>query len=297
MWILLALISAVLLAGFQVSKKISLKNNRAITVLLIYLAINSVFSVCMLALLDVPELSLAELGLILIKSGIVLAANICAFLTVKYLDLTTIEPVQATRPILVVIAAGLIFGEELNPLQWVAVLAAILGILIFSSSTIHTGKRKNGNTKYLVLLALVAVLNVVSALYDKYLLGLGIGAVNLQAWYMIGQLLLVAAPVLLYSVLRKSVRQRKERLFEWLRLRWTWVIVLIPACLFLSDLAYLHALADPDALLSIVTILKHLDTVLTFLIGVLFFREKRVLGKFASIAVIFLAVVLICLSS
>ena len=54
---------------------------------------------------------------ILLKSCIVLASWLAGYFAMKHLPLTIVGPVNATRPVLVLIGAMLIFGERLNTCQ------------------------------------------------------------------------------------------------------------------------------------------------------------------------------------
>lgn len=62
--------------------------------------------------------SLAGHGLILIKSMIVLSSWLMGYFSIKHLPLTIAGPVNASRPVMVLVGALLIFGERLNLLQW-----------------------------------------------------------------------------------------------------------------------------------------------------------------------------------
>ena len=75
----------------------------------------------------------------------------------KHLPLTIVGPVNATRPVLVLVGAIFIFGERLNLLQWAGVLLAIgalilkeknlkskaqdLGLLLISMVLLYLGSR------------------------------------------------------------------------------------------------------------------------------------------------------------
>ena len=123
MWWLLAFCSAALLGCYDSAKKISLKDNAVIPVLFL----NTVFS----ALIFSPFLFTTGFGgwdvqkYILLKSALVLSSWMAGYFAMKHLPLTIVGPVNATRPVLVLIGALFLFGERLNLLQWIGVGLAV----------------------------------------------------------------------------------------------------------------------------------------------------------------------------
>ena len=126
MWLLLAFLSAALLGFYDVFKKQSLKNNAVIPVL----TLNTLFS----SLIFLPFIVLSawrpdilEGGLffipvvgwevhrfIVLKSVIVLSSWILGYFGMKNLPITIVGPINATRPVMVLVGALLVFGERLN---------------------------------------------------------------------------------------------------------------------------------------------------------------------------------------
>ena len=52
--------------------------------------------------------------LVVLKAFIVLSSWICGYFGLKHLPLSIVGPINATRPVLVLVGATLIFGESLN---------------------------------------------------------------------------------------------------------------------------------------------------------------------------------------
>ena len=121
-WVALAFMSAALLGCYDFFKKISLKENAVIPVLFL----NTLFS----ALLFLPFILLSHTGVIdagmlhvpeagwhvhiflFIKAVIVLSSWICGYFAMKHLPITIVSPIQATRPVMVLLGALLLFGEH-----------------------------------------------------------------------------------------------------------------------------------------------------------------------------------------
>ena len=72
---------------------------------------------------------------ILVKSLIVLSSWTFGYFGMKHLPLTIVGPINATRPVMTLVGALLIFGERLNVYQWgIGVLLAIGSFFLLSRS-------------------------------------------------------------------------------------------------------------------------------------------------------------------
>lgn len=134
MWLLLAFCSAALLGFYDVFKKKSLANNAVLPVL----GLNTLFSSLIFlpfilvsyfhpeALQDtlfyVPSAGWEVHKFIILKSFIVLSSWTFGYFGMKHLPLTIVGPINATRPVMTLVGALLIFGERLNVYQWIGVL-------------------------------------------------------------------------------------------------------------------------------------------------------------------------------
>jgi len=172
MWLLLAFLSAALLGFYDVFKKQSLKNNAVIPVL----TLNTLFS----SLIFLPFIVLSawrpdtlEGGLffvpvagwevhryIILKSVIVLSSWILGYFGMKNLPITIVGPINATRPVMVLVGALLVFGERLNLYQWIGVLMAVFSFFMLSRS----GKKEGidfRHNKWIYFIVMAAVLGAV----------------------------------------------------------------------------------------------------------------------------------------
>ena len=131
MWLLLAFLSATLLGFYDVFKKQSLKDNAVLPVLflntffssLVFLPfiLLSVYEPDLLGgtIFNVPVAGWEQHKYIIIKSFIVLSSWIFGYFGMKHLPITIVGPINATRPVMVLIGAMLVFGERLNLYQWI----------------------------------------------------------------------------------------------------------------------------------------------------------------------------------
>ena len=204
MWWLLAFVSAALLGCYDSAKKISLKGNAVIPVLFL----NTVLS----ALIFSPFLFSTGFGgwavqkYILLKSALVLSSWLAGYFAMKHLPLTIVGPVNATRPVLVLLGAIFLFGERLNLLQWIGVALAVTAYVMLRLS----GKKEGIRTgdKWLVCLILAVILGAASGLYDKYLMSpeyLGLDRRQVLGWYTFYQALMMAVVMgLMWYPVRKK---------------------------------------------------------------------------------------------
>ena len=82
---------------------------------------------------------------IVLKALIVLSSWILGYFGMKHLPLTIVGPINATRPVMVLVGALLVFGERLNFWQWIGVLLAVASFLLLSRS----GKKEGIDFKML----------------------------------------------------------------------------------------------------------------------------------------------------
>lgn len=300
MWISLAFLSAALLGLYDACKKHSLRGNAVIPILFL----NTLFC----SLIFVPMIALSSAGaiaedsmwhiepwdwhshrLILIKSVVVLSSWILGYWAIKQLPLTIVGPVNATRPVLTLIGAMLVFGDDLNAWQWAGVALAVASFYMLSRSGRREGISFTHN-RWIYFLVGAALLGAVSGLYDRYLMwpvergGAGLGRMTVQGWYNIYQCAMMA--VVLAVVWWPSRRSGEP-------FRWRWSIILISLFLTAADMAYFYALSDPDAMISVVSMVRRGSVVVSFLCGAIIFGEKNLRSKAVDLALV--AAGMVCL--
>lgn len=300
MWIILAFISAALLGFYDASKKSSLRDNAVIPILFL----NTLFCAALLvpfiifshtdhiqpdSHFYVPPISAAQHRLIILKSVIVLSSWLLGYFAIKHLPLTIVGSVNATRPVLTIVGALLVFGEELNAWQWAGVGFGVLSFYLMSRSGSKEGIRFT-HSLWVYLLVGAAILGAASGLYDKHLMspadhgGAGLNRMAVQGWYNIYQCLMMGAMLLLiwWPTRRKSTP-----------FRWKHSIVFISIFLTVADFVYFYALTDPNAMISVVSMVRRGSVLVSFAIGALIFKEKNLKSK--AIDLIFVLLSMICL--
>ena len=304
MWLLLAFLSAALLGFYDTFKKKSLRNNAVIPVLFL----NTLFSTLIFlpfiilsasshtldgSMFYVPQMGWAAHRFILLKSVLVLSSWIFGYFAMKHLPLSIVGPINATRPVLVLVGALLVYGERLNLWQWAGVLLAILSFFLLSRSG-----RKEGidfkHNRWIFCLIIAALLGAASGLFDKYLMasvqdgGVGLNRMVVQSWYNIYQMILMG--IILCTIWFPKRRQSTP-------FRWDGAIVFISIFLSLADFAYLYALSLPGAMISVVSMVRRGSVIVSFITAVLFFRERNVKAKAIDLLLVLLGMICLYIGS
>lgn len=300
MWLVLAFISAFLLGFYDVFKKMSLKNNPIIPVLFL----NTLFCAIVFlpfiiisgsttwldgTLFHVASGGFAEHKWIMLKSAIVLSSWICGYVAMKNLPITIVGPINATRPVMVLVGAMLIFGENLNAWQWAGVLLAILSFFLLSRSGSKEGIRFTHN-RWIVFLVFAAVIGAISGLYDKFLMaseengGVGLDKMMVQSWFNIYQSLLMGV-ILILMWWRK---RRQSTPFHW-----RWSILCISVFICMADFAYFFALSHDGAMISMVSMIRRSSVVVSFIFGAMIFRERNLKEKAVDMILVLLGMLCI----
>ena len=88
-----------------------------------------------------------------------------------------------------------------------------------------------------------------------------------------------------------------ERGRKTITVRWSMEISLIPLFIHAADFAYYNALSDPDAMISVVSLVRRGSVLISFTCGVLLFKERNIKGKLLDLAMILAGMVFIWLGS
>lgn len=304
MWLILAFLSATLLGFYDSFKKEALRDNAVIPVLFLNTLFASLIFLPFIILSHSTQLldgsifhvapgGWAEHKYIIGKSIIVLSSWIFGYFGMKHLPLTIVGPINATRPVMVLVGALLVFGERLNVWQWTGVALAVASFFMLSRS----GKKEGIDFKHdrwIYFIVLAAVLGAVSGLYDKYLMapresgGVGLNSMMVQSWYNIYQCFMMLAMLfLLWWPKRKHTTP----------FRWHWGIIFISLFLSAADFVYFYALSFPDAMISVVSMVRRGSVIVSFLFGAALLHEKNLKSKLVDLLLVLLGMVFLYIGS
>ncbi|MCH5308840.1 MAG: EamA family transporter [Prevotella sp.] len=304
MWLILAFMSAALLGCYDSFKKQALRGNAVIPVLFLNTLFSSLIFLPFIVLSGATNMldgGIFHVGsggwemhkYIVLKALIVLSSWILGYFGMKHLPLTIVGPINATRPVMVLVGALLVFGERLNGWQWIGVLLAVASFLMLSRS----GKKEGIDFKHdhwIYMIVGAAALGAVSGLYDKYLMapvesgGVGLDRMMVQSWYNIYQCAMMGAMlVLLWWPKRKETTP----------FHWSWSILGVSLFLSAADFMYFYSLSLPAAMISIVSMVRRGSVIVSFLFGAVIFHEKNLKAKAFDLALVLLGMVFLYIGS
>ena len=296
--------SAALLGCYDSFKKQALKSNAVIPVLFLNTLFSSLVFLPFIIVsanttwLDGSILHVAEGGwevhrYVVLKALIVLSSWVLGYFGMKHLPLTIVGPINATRPVMVLVGALLVFGERLNVWQWMGVLLAVASFLLLSRS----GKKEGIDFKHdhwIYMIVGAAAMGAVSGLYDKYLMapvgqgGVGLDRMLVQSWYNIYQ----CGMMLVMLLLLWWPKHKETTPFHW-----SWSIVGVSLFLSTADFMYFYSLSLPEAMISIVSMVRRGSVVVSFLFGAWLFHERNLKAKAFDLALVLLGMLFLYIGS
>lgn len=298
MWLILAFGSAMLLGFYDVFKKQALNGNAVVPVLTLNTLLGALIFVPFIlssslgwgwfegTVFHVAAGGWREHGLVVLKSFIVIGSWLFGYFGLKHLPITIVGPINATRPVLVLLGAMLIFGERLNLCQWTGMILAMIALVMLSRSG-----RKEGidfvRNKWIFCVAMAAVFGVVSALYDRYIMR-RLDPMFVQAWCN----LYLSAIMLAVLMIMWYPRRSKSTPFQW---RWT--IVGVSVFLTVADFLYFFSLSQPDAMISVVSMIRRSNVLVSFVCGALWLHEKNVRSKALGLFIILVGMIFLYFGS
>ena len=164
--------------------------------------------------------------------------------------------------------------------------AGLVPLFLLSRSSRREGVDFRHNV-WILFIALAALMGAVSGLYDKYIMA-RLDPVFVQSWYNLYQFGMMSVVVgILWWPRRHATTP----------FHWSWAIPLISVFLSLADFAYLFALRDPDAMISVVSMVRRGSVVVSFLCGAVLFRERNLRSKAVDLAFILVGMFFLWLGS
>lgn len=298
MWVGVAFLSALMLGMYDVAKKRSLTGNAVVAVLwfntlistLIFLpvVVDSEFSLGVLdntALNYAPTTAFSHL-LVAVKAVITLSSWICGYYAMKHLPLSIVGPVNATRPVVVLVGAVLLFGERLNVWQWSGVLLTIASLYLLSLSS----KKENVrfSSRHAVAMFAAMLLGAVSGLFDKYIISEhSLDPMFVQSWFSIYQLAIMSLLLLLLWYPRRDID----------KFHWSWAISLISIFVSMADFCYYHAIDMEGSMIAIISMIRRFSVVVSFICAALIFGEKNLRSKALDMILILIGMILLAIGS
>lgn len=281
-WTWLATGSASLLGLYEINKKLAVRANPVLPVLVL----SSVASWCTLLVLinskwlapawaaqlqvALQPLSARAHGYVFLKAVIVSSSWVLSFVALQQLPLSVAAPLRSCSPVITVLGAVALYSEAPRASQWLGLVLVLAGAVSFAL----LGNRENrgrATRRALGLLLGGMILTASSGLFDKFLLqSLRLPPTSLQFWF-------TSYNLLVQSLLAFFLWWPRRKHLPPLRL--TPSIVAVGFLLTIADQFYFRAVAEPDALVSVVSLIRRCSVLISFAAGGWLFKERWMLRK------------------
>ena len=288
-WFLPTLLSAFSLGFYDIAKKHAVNRNSVMPVLFFATLSGSALYVAVLAgcgrLSGAVVCTTTQFLLVLLKSVLVSSSWICVYYAMRDLPISLASPIRASSPLWTVIGGILLFGELPSAYQLLGMAAIFAGYWLFAGLGKQEGFPPLSRSVILILAG--TLLGAGSALYDKYLLNVcRIPREMLQFYFSVDLVFVLGAA---YAVRRFVFRHG-------ITFQWRWTIPVTGILLIAADYLYFYALSLPGTSISIVSLVRRCNCLVTFFVGVIWFREKNIRRKAFALALILLGVFLLALA-
>ena len=270
-WLILAFGSAVFLGFYDLAKKKSVENNAVRPVLFFCSAIYALLMLPILLTGHCSPLTLHEHFLLLMKSVIVGASWIFTYNAIAHMPLSISTTIRALAPFFTIMFAVGFMGERPQALQWVGISVCVCSYLGLSMA----GRKEMGHffsNGWVACMLAGTILASCSGIYDKFILQrMDFEPLTVQVWFSIYMTIVQFLTMVISWV-------PKRRFSHPFKFRFSFVAVAL--LLMVADRFYFLAVSDHDALISVVTVMRRSSVFVSFLAGIIVFRERKSKMKF-----------------
>lgn len=282
MWLLLSLLSAFFLGLYDVAKKGAVNTN-AVFPVLFFSTFSGVICALPAVILSefepslaqklhffVPRMPVSVHLLIVIKSLIVGTSWVLSYFGLKNLPITVASPLRATAPFFTVLGAITIFGERPSINQWIGIILILVAYILYSKSS-RQNKKNPARIIWIVFMILSAITGAVSSGFDKYLLQIrAVPPLFVLYWFLFYLSIIYGVVVLVFWYPKRA---------DTTPFKFRSAIFFVGVLLVLADMAYMTALSDHQAKLALVSSIRRTNVVISFIGGVILFKEGNIRRK------------------
>ena len=223
--------------------------------------------------------------LILLKSLLVAASWTFVYYAMRDLPISLASPIRASAPLWTFFGSILLYSEIPTWWQGIGMLSIFAGYYFFSVfGKLEGFSWRSSRGMHWIILG--TLLGAASALYDKYLLGiLHLPRGTVQFWFSVDLVWILG---LAYAIRTFCFGQKHA-------FQWRWSIPATGILLIVADYLYFYALSLPDTYISVVSLVRRCNCLVTFFVGVIWFKEKNIRKKAFALLLILLGVFMLAL--
>lgn len=272
LWIILVLFYGLSKGVRDGLKKLSLRKNSLMEVLLFHSLLAFLFTAPFTK--DIFDIDPIFYLLIFLKSFVIFLAWIFSFKSLNKMPLSYFGLIDMSRVVFSTCLGVFLLGERMYPANIVGLVLVLAGLFLVNINR-NSYLNSNADRKYIWLTLLSCLLNAMSGtmdkIYTKY-----VTPGQLQFWYMFFMVVLY----ILYVIVTKtkvSVSALKNN-------GWIWILSIL---FVLADRALFIANSMSGSQVTVMTLIKQSSVIVTILFGKFVFKEKNILYKlFCSIVIL-----------
>ena len=279
LWVILILIYGTFKGLREGLKKKAMETNSVVEVLFFYTLFAFLMTIPMSISADLFDVSLKYHLVLLVKSGIIFAAWLCALNSIKRMPLSIYSVIDMGRIISAILLGVILLDESLGVYQILGICLVVIGITLVNFKT-KEGTEEKASKKVIILIAISGLLNSISSVMDKWLLSKEpnrflfgdeiIETAQLQFWYMLYLVAFYGAYIL--------IKREKIDVVKCVKCPWIWLLSLLfvvaDKCLFIAN-------SDPNSTVVVMTLVKQSSVLVTIGMGWLVYKEKNILWRIA----------------
>lgn len=279
LWVILILIYGIFKGLREGLKKKAMETNSIVEVLFFYTLFAFLMTIPMSISADLFDVSLKYHLVLIVKSGIIFAAWLCALNSIKRLPLSVYSVMDMGRIISAILLGVILLDEKLGVFQILGICLVIVGITLVNLKT-KRGVDEKASKRVIILVAISGLLNSISSVMDKWLLSKEpnrflfgdetIESAQLQFWYMLYLVSFYGVYIL--------IKREKINVVKCVKCPWIWTLSLLfvvaDKCLFIAN-------SDPNSTVVVMTLVKQSSVLVTIGMGWLIYKEKNILWRIA----------------
>ncbi len=273
-WLLLAFSSAVFLGFYDLAKKKSVQDNAVRPVLFLCSAFYALFMLPLLFTGHCQPLAFNEHVYLMVKALIVGASWLFTYNAIAHMPLSISTTIRALAPLFTIMIAVGFMGERPFAMQWAGIGVCICSYFGLSLA----GRKEMGHffsNGWVISMLLGTVLASCSGIYDKFILQrMDFEPLTVQVWFSLYMMLWQ----FLVCAITWFPKRKNTQPFQF---RWTFLAV--AALLIIADRCYFMAVSDKDALISIITVMRRSSVFISFVAGIIIFKERKSKTKFLAL--------------
>jgi transporter family protein len=220
------------------------------------------------------------------KAVIVGLSWLFTYSAIAHMPLSISTTIRALAPLFTIMIAVGFLGERPQAMQWAGIAVCVCSYIGLSMA----GRKEMGHffsNGWVVAMLLGTILAACSGIYDKLILQrMNFEPLTVQVWFSI----YMCAVQFLTTMITWYPTRKKTTPFQY---RWSFFAV--AALLIVADRCYFLAVSHPDALISVITVLRRSSVFISFLAGILIFKERKSKMKFVAMLGVVIGLCLISL--